>query len=276
MLLPSLFRQRLPNTSIGFFLHTPFPSYELFQMLPTAWKVELIEGILGADLVGLHTDEYKSHLLQTIRRVQGFTHHIGKVVHNEQVTAIESFPLGIDVKKFAGMTKTKLVEQKVKVLQQTFRGKKIIISIDRLDYTKGIARRLEAYDLFLEKNPEWQKKVVLLEVAVPSRSEIPEYISMKQEIEELVGKINGKYADVQWTPVIYQYKSLSFEDLLAYYSVSDVALITPIHDGMNLVAKEYVAARNDQTGCLILSEFTGSAKEMQEALVVNPNSQTEV
>jgi len=276
MLLPRLLKARHSQLSVGFFLHIPFPSFEVFRLLPAEWRRGILEGILGADLVGFHTYEYTHHFLQSTLRILGYEHHMGQIETADHVARVDTFPMGIDVEKFAAATMTEDIAREARQLKEMLSGVRLILSVDRLDYSKGILNRLEAFELFLEVNPEYHGKVALLMVVVPSRIGVVQYELMKRQIEELVGKINGRFGRVGWTPVVYQYRQVPFTSLAALYMVGDVCLVTPLRDGMNLVAKEYVATRGDDAGVLILSEMAGAAKELPEAIIVNPNDRAEI
>jgi trehalose 6-phosphate synthase/phosphatase len=276
MLLPGLIKARRPALSVGFFLHIPFPSFEVFRMLPGDWRREILEGLLGADLIGFHTYEYTRHFLQCVLRILGHEQQMSQILAADHVAKVETFPMGIDVEKFAGAVRNQDTEREIGELRSTLEGFKLVLSVDRLDYSKGIANRLEGFEVFLESNPEYHGKVALLMVVVPSRIGVVQYDLMKRQIEELVGKINGRFGRVGWTPVVYQYRNVPFDSLAALYAVSDVCLVTPLRDGMNLVAKEYIATRGDDAGVLILSEMAGAAKELPEALIINPNNRVEI
>ena len=256
---------------VGFFLHIPFPSYELFRLLPDRWRRALLEGMLGADLVGFHTNDYAQHFLKSVRRILGYDHEMGRVMLPDRLSRADTFPMGIEFEAFSARSDEPEVVGKRDELRGIIGGGKAILSIDRLDYSKGIANRLLAYRAFLETNPDWRGRVVLLMVVVPSRTGVEDYQRMKSRIDELVGEINGTFGGLSWTPVLYQYKSFPQEELVPLYDASDVMLVTPLRDGMNLVAKEYVAARADGLGVLVLSEMTGAASELGEAVLVNPN-----
>ncbi len=271
MLLPSLLRQKIPEALVGFFLHIPFPSFEIFRLLPHRWCTDLLEGLLGADLIGFHTYEYMQHFLQSVLRVLGHEHQMGRVSLPNHVVKVETYPMGIDFKRFFETSSAPETQQERTQLAQSLSGFRTVLSVDRLDYSKGIVNRLEGFELFLESYPEFRGRIVLIMVVVPSRIGVVHYETMKRQIEELVGKINGKFGTIGWTPIIYQYRHLSLYPLSALYSLSDIALVTPLRDGMNLIAKEYVASRADRTGVLILSEMAGAAKELGEAIVINPN-----
>ena len=276
MLLPRLLKARRPQLSIGFFLHIPFPSFEVFRLLPGEWRREILEGLLGADVIGFHTYEYTHHFLQSVLRIFGYEHHMGQVLVADHAVRVDTFPMGIDFEKFTGATAESDTESERRSLKDALSGVKLILSVDRLDYSKGIPNRLEGYEVFLETYPEFQGKVALLMVVVPSRIGLMQYDLMKRQIEELVGKINGRFGRVGWTPVIYQYRHVPFTSLAAFYAVSDVCLVTPLRDGMNLIAKEYLATRGDESGMLILSEMAGAAKELPEAIIINPNNRAEI
>lgn len=269
MLAPALIRARLPDVRIGFFLHIPFPSYEVFRLLP--WRQEILEGLLGADLLGFHTYDYVGHFLDSVHALLGRSHAFGDVEHDGRVVRAEAFPMGIDYDRFRAAAESPAVAREVARLRGHLGTGKLILSVDRLDYTKGILERLTAFELFLSEHPRWRERVHLVLLLVPSRTRVQEYRDLKREIDEQVGRINGKYGTVGWVPVVYMYRSVPFERLVALYQAADVALVTPLRDGMNLVAKEYVASKGDGEGALILSEFAGAAQELGEALLVNPH-----
>ena len=276
LLLPELIKNSKPNTSIGFFLHIPFPSYEIFRTFP--WCKQLLKGMLGADLIGFHTYDYERHFLSSIKRILRLDVNFNQISYQDRSVKVDSFPMGIDYEKFhdAALKQSMKINEKSDLLERLkahqSKDRKLILSIDRMDYTKGIPNRIKAFEYFLEKYPKYKEKVRLVMLAVPSRSNVPQYQKLKRETDELVGRINGKFASVSWTPIWYFYRALPFKDLIDLYISSEVALITPIRDGMNLVAKEYVATRIQKDGVLILSEMAGAAKEMNEAILINPNS----
>jgi trehalose 6-phosphate synthase/phosphatase len=276
MLLPQLLKARLPKVPVGFFLHIPFPSFEIFRLLPAAWRREILEGLLGADLIGFHTYEYTQYFLHCVLRLLGREHNMGQIVTPERLIKVETFPMGIDFEKFSEAVGSREVQQEREHLQTSLADVKIILSVDRLDYTKGILNRLQGFEIFLQSNPQFRAKVTFVMVVVPSRIGLEYYDQIKKQIEELVGKINGRFGLFGWTPVVYQYRNVPFSSLVALYSLSDVALITPLRDGMNLVAKEYVATHEDRPGILILSEMAGAAKELGEAIIINPNNREEI
>ncbi len=275
MLLPGLIRKQRPDAKIGFFLHIPFPSFEVFRLLHRPWKDKIIRGLLGADLIGFHTHEYVQHFLKTVQMVTGYDHQFRSILLSTRTVKADLFPLGIDYKKFNEALSVPEVAEERERVRQNFADRKIIFSVDRLDYTKGITHRLSGFERFLERHSEWREKVVFVMVVVPSRQIVTKYSERRKLIEEQVGRINGKYSSLQWQPILYRYNNLSFPELAALYESSDLGLITPLRDGMNLVAKEYVASCHDR-GVLILSELAGAANEMGEALIVNPMDKEEV
>ncbi|UCE46748.1 MAG: bifunctional alpha,alpha-trehalose-phosphate synthase (UDP-forming)/trehalose-phosphatase, partial [Phycisphaerales bacterium] len=267
MLLPQLLRRKLPNSEIGFFLHIPWPSFELFRLLP--WRKQILTGLLGADLIGFHTYDYVRHFLSSVCRITGLEHTLGNVSVANRVVKVDAFPMGIDYEKYSQAIEKPEVEKEADKIRKKIGDRKIILSIDRLDYSKGIVERLEAFDLFLSENPQYRGKVTLIMVAVPTRTGVEDYKELRSRLEQLVGRINGEYGTMGYIPVWYLYRSLPFEELTALYNVSDVALVTPLCDGMNLIAKEFIAAKADKPGVLVISEMTGAARELGEALVVN-------
>lgn len=275
-LLPGLIREKVPTATIGFFLHIPFPSFEIFRLLHRPWKEKIIKGLLGADLLGFHTHEYVQHFLKTVRMVVGIDHHFRTLAYNNRLVKAEMFPLGIDYQKFNGTSLLPAVIEKKNTIVNNFPEKKIIFSVDRLDYTKGVTHRLAGFERFLELHPDWHGKIVFILVVVPSRQIISKYNERRKLIEEKVGSINGRYSTLSWQPIIYRYNHLAFEELCALYLAADIGLITPLRDGMNLVAKEYVASCAEQQGVLILSELAGAAAELGEAIFVNPLDKEEL
>lgn len=276
MLLPGLIRDKIPDASLGFFLHIPFPSFEVFRLFPGQWRREILEGLLGADLIGFHTYDYTHYFLRCVQRILGYENNMGNIIADNHLVRAGIFPMGIDFNKFKDAASSPGVIEEKENLKALFEGRKVVLSLDRLDYTKGIINRLKGFELFLKRNPEWHGRVVLVLVVVPSRTEVDHYQQMKRQIDEIVGKINGRCGRMNWTPIRYHYKFLPFNLLVALYSTSDVALVTPLRDGMNLIAKEYIATKADGKGVLILSEMAGAAKEAGETIVINPNDIGEI
>lgn len=276
LLLPELLKNFYPNASIGFFLHISFPSNEMIRILPKYYRKKLLSAILHADLIGFHTHEYCKNFLAAVKRNLGYDHILGSFHIGNRISKVNVYPMGVPINLIQERANSMdIIKQKYK-LNEIYKNHKIILSVDRLDYTKAIINRLFAYDEFLDKNPQWLGRVILMLLVAPSREGIEDYETLKNEINRLVGTINGKYGNIYWTPVIYQYKVFSLDELISYYSVSHVAIVTPIQDGMNLIAKEYVASRIDKKGVLILSENAGSAKELADAIIVNPYSRGEI
>jgi trehalose 6-phosphate synthase/phosphatase len=270
MLLPKIVREKFPEMPIGFFLHIPFPSWEIFRMLPRAWREEIIEGLLGASAIGFHTHDYVRYFLTSVLRTAGYEHHLGNLTLRDREVEVEAFPMGVEFDRFMAAAASPETESRVKELRAKCVGQKVIFSVDRLDYTKGLINRLRGYELFLKNNPAWHGKVVFIVSVAPSRIGVDSYQAMKLELEQTVGRIVGDFGNVHWTPLVYQFRLLTFDEVVPLYRLCDVALITPLRDGMNLVAKEFIASRPKQTGVLILSEMAGAAKEMGEALIINP------
>lgn len=276
MLLPGLIRQRFPNANIGFFLHIPFPSFEIFRLIPRGWREEILRGILGADLAGFHTFDYTQYFLRAVRRTLGIETTMNSVVVEDRLVKAETFPLGIDYTRFSEATHAREVQREREKLDKILGKSKLIFSVDRLDYSKGLLHRLLGFEHFLEEYPKWRGKIVFNMVVVPSRESVGRYQEMKKEIEATVGRINGKYGSLTWRPLVYQYQSLEFAEMVALYDRSDVGLITPVRDGMNLVAKEYLACQRTNPGVLVLSEMAGAAAELSEAILINPTDKAEM
>jgi len=276
MLLPKLIREKKPDARIGFFLHIPFPAFEIFSLLPSQWRVKILEGLLGSDVIGFHTQDYTLYFLRCVQRILMNEHNEGNISIENRIVKAGTFPMGIDFQKFQKSFGKSEVQKNIKTFKQTLKYEKIILSIDRLDYTKGIINRLQGYEIFLQNNPGCLGKIILILRVVPSRIGVKHYRKMKKQIDEFVGRINGKFGNISWAPISYQYGFLPFNPMVALYSISDVILVTPLRDGMNLISKEYVACRIDKTGVLILSEMAGSSKELTEALIINPNNKEEI
>ncbi len=268
MLLPKMIRDAIPHITIGFFLHIPFPSYEIFRMLP--WRDKILEGLLGADLVGFHCYSYARHFLSASLRILGLEHDFGRVSVDEHISRVDTFPLGVDVNRFAAAANNPSIQEKLNALKHKTGDRKVVLSVDRLDFTKGILHRLRTFERFLDDHEDWQGRVTLISLCVPSRTRVPEYQTLKREVDEQVGRINGKFGQPGWVPIWYLYRALPFDELVPLYQLAEVALVTPLRDGMNLVAKEYLACRPDETGVLVLSETAGAAEELGEAIVINP------
>ena len=277
LLLPKMIKELRPDLTIGFFLHIPFPSFEIFRIFP--WRTEILEGLLGSDLIGFHTFDYQRHFLSSVKRILRHEVDFNKISLRNREVVVNTFPMGIDYSKFNEAAKKQKKQKKsqrselkvqLDLHKKSSDNSKLILSIDRLDYTKGVVNRLKAFEIFLEKYPVYLEDVRMVMLCVPSRSNVSQYKKLKRETDEIVGRINGKFATVNWTPIWYYYREISFEDLIDLYMISDIAMITPVRDGMNLVAKEFVATRVDMDGVLILSEMAGASKELFEAVSINP------
>jgi trehalose 6-phosphate synthase/phosphatase len=268
MLLPALLRRRLPAARIGFFLHIPFPSSEVFRTLP--WRREVLAGLLGADLVGFHTYAYMRHFLASLLHVEGVEADVDRVRVGTRTARIGVFPMGVDAAAFSTMAADADVRAEVDAIRHEAGDRRILLGIDRLDYTKGIPRRLQSIERLLHREPHLRDAIRYIQVAVPSRIEVDTYQRFRRDVEEQVGRINGQCGTVRSTPVHYIHRAVEVRQLVALYCAADVMLVTPLRDGMNLVAKEFVASRRDEDGVLVLSEFAGAAAELDGAVVVNP------
>lgn len=266
MLLPKYIREQIPNAAIGFFFHIPFPPLEIFSLVPR--DKEILDALLHADLVGFHTYGYARNFLNSALGLFGIDNKLGEIVFKNRIVHVGAFPMGIDFEGFDRAGREK--RQSAKELRERYGEKKIILSIARLDYTKGIPELLDAFELLLEKYPKAHGKVSLILGVAPSRVHVEEYRSLKKEIDEKVGRINGRFGSADWSPVLYFYRTFSFDHLIDLYSTADVAVFPSLRDGLNLMAKEYVAARGGETGVLVVSEFAGVSKELVESVVVNP------
>jgi trehalose 6-phosphate synthase len=269
-LVPGMLRERRPDLRIGFFLHIPFPPTELFVQLP--WREQVVRGLLGADLVGFHTPGHARNFRQLATRFGGV--RAGKqyeVVVGDRVVKLGAFPISIDSKALDEMSRRPEVEQRAAEIRKELGDpRKLVLGVDRLDYTKGINVRLRAFEELLGDGTVGDD-TVFLQIATPSRERVEHYVRLRAEIEQTVGRINGDHGSVGQQPVHYLHQSMPRDELTAFYLAADVMLVTPLRDGMNLVAKEYVACRHDEGGVLVLSEFTGAARELTQALLVNPH-----
>ena len=266
MLVPGLLRSYLPDAEIGFFLHVPFPAADIFRILP--WRHEILQGMLGATLLGFHTGGYAAHFVDSVRSLTALEVDGSLISGATRSARVGVYPMGADVANFGRMSDASAMMHNAGVPGAP--NQRILIGVDRLDYTKGIPRRLLAYEQMLRRHPELIGKVRMIQIAVPSRVGVPSYERVREQVEEIVSRVNGEMGRVGWTPIEYLYQSVSPTQLAALYRAANVMLVTPLRDGMNLVAKEYVASRTDLDGVLVLSEFAGSAHELPEALTVNP------
>lgn len=274
MLLPKLIRDQKNDVNIGYFHHIPFPSYELFRVLPE--REEVLEGLLGADLIGFHTHDYMRHFISAIYRVLDLNCNLDEISLKDRIVHVDAFPMGINYEQYHDAPLLPEVKKKSEILREGLGTQDIILSVDRLDYSKGILHRLQGFSRFLENHPEYHEKVSLAMIVVPSRDAVGRYADLKTEIDQSIGQINGLYSTLGWTPIHYFYQSFAFEDLIALYDIADIALVTPVRDGMNLVAKEYLATKRDRPGILILSEMAGAAIELSDSIIINPNDTQEI
>lgn len=274
MLLPKYLREKVRGITMGFFLHIPFPHYDIFRQLPQ--HTEILSSLLAVDLIGFHTHDYAQAFLGTVRRLMGYDNTLGQLVADDHLVQVDVFPMGIDFRKFDTARQDPALAGEIEGIGASLRERKTVFSVSRLDYTKGIPETLRAISSFLDAFPEWHERLVFIIVVVPSRENVERYASLKREIDEMVGSINSSHGTLEWQPVRYIYRALTFGELVGLYANADIALITPIRDGMNLIAKEYLATRSDESGVLILSEMAGAAKELTEALTINPNSNEEI
>ncbi|KZV68196.1 glycosyltransferase family 20 protein [Peniophora sp. CONT] len=258
----------IENVKIGFFLHTPFPSSEIYRILPV--RREILLGILYCDLIGFHTYDYARHFLSSCTRILSLPTMPNGVEFEGRLVHVGTFPIGIDPSSFTKNLEKDSVKKRIAALEQRFNGVKVIVGVDRLDYIKGVPQKLHALELFLTQHPEWIGKVVLAQLAVPSRQDVEEYQNLRATVNELVGRINGRFGTVEFMPIHFMHKSLPFDELCALYAVSDVCLVTSTRDGMNLVSYEYIACQQERQGAMILSEFAGAAQSLNGSIVVNP------
>lgn len=282
LLLPEMIRSIKPGVSIGLFIHVPFPSFEIFRLLP--WRQELIEGMLGADLLGFQTYDYVRHFMSSVRRLLGVDSIFNRISIGERTLKVDVFPKGINYDRFRNKSLAiynetsppSVIQREMKEFKESGHLEKLIISIGKLDYTKGIPIRLKAFERFLETYPEYLGRVSLIVQAIPSGETSKHFYKLKSQVDELVGRVNGNYSTITWTPVRYLNQTFDMDERSELYALCDIALILPIRDGMNLVSKEFVASRHDGEGVLILSELAGASKELHEALLVNPNNLDEI
>ncbi len=267
-LVPALLRQRCPQARIGFFLHIPFPGVEVFRILP--WRMELLRGVMGADLVGFHTASYAYHFAYACSQLLGLEVSGDVLSDNGRPVKAAAFPIGIDAETFATRAASPAVQQRAETLRAEAQGRTILLSVDRFDYTKGLVRRALAIERLLTRYPEFKDKIHVIQLAVPTRENVDAYADYRRTVNELVGRINSAFGSPTRNIVHFLHRSVEPDELSALYVAADVMLVTPLRDGMNLVAKEYVASRGNDTGVLVLSELAGAATELHEALQINP------
>ena len=270
MLVPQLVREHLPQARIGFFLHIPFPSSEMFLVEPHA--EELLNGLLGADLIGFHTDSYVHNFIDAVSTLTDHRYARGQMgvnVHGRSVK-LGAFPISIDFDYFVKLAGREKMQEKIVTIRNNYRADILALGVDRLDYSKGILERLRAIEVMLDRYPDVRGRFTFLQISAPSRTKVHTYQEMRESIEGMVGRINGRFGGKGCIPIDYRYQGIDQRELVAYYRAADLALVTPLRDGMNLVAKEYVASQLDDGGVLILSSFAGAYQELSEAVIVNP------
>jgi trehalose 6-phosphate synthase/phosphatase len=271
MLLPQMLREKLPDAAIGFFLHIPFPSSEIYPVLPR--REELLEGLLGADLLAFQTHGHLQQFRAALRRVLGLESKIGEIALGSRPVRLEALPIGIAPEEYTGLlqrNEAEATDQPDAEWAASYRGRRVLLAVDRLDYTKGVPERLRTYAHLLRSSSEFRENVILIQIAVPTRENIDTYQNLRTEVNRLVGEINGEFGTPEWTPLVYINRSIERDELVRLYQLADVCWVGSLRDGMNLVAKEYVACKPDGDGVLMLSEFAGAAAEMGEALLINP------
>jgi trehalose 6-phosphate synthase len=275
MLVPQLIRQRRPGQPVGFFLHVPWPSPDIYARLP--WRREILLGLLGADVVSFHTDVYRRNFLRACERLLGDTgvtvRRTAVALPDARTVSTTAAPISIDAAEFSRRATERDTERDIDELDRQFKGRTLLLGVDRLDYTKGIVERLLAFEMLLERGGPMRNSTAFLQVAMPSRDNVREYRNLRADVERHVGRINGRFTEPgQDVPVHYLYRGLARQQLAAYYAIADVMVVTPLIDGMNLVAKEYVTVQQARhgSGKLVLSEFTGAAVELREAVMCNP------
>ena len=268
MLVPAMLREWLPEARIGFFLHIPFPTSEVFRILP--WRRQILHGLLGADLLGFHTFAYLRHFVASLVHVDGIETDIDRVRVGLRTVRLGVFPMSVDAGAFEALARDPSVVAEAEAIRRDAGGRRIVLGVDRLDYTKGIPRRLLSIERVITRDPELRDTLRYIQIAVPSRATVDSYQTFRRQVEEAVGRINGACGTLRSVPIHYMHRSISRKHMAALFRAADVMLVTPLRDGMNLVAKEFVASRVDGDGVLVLSEFAGAAAELGEAVVVNP------
>jgi trehalose 6-phosphate synthase/phosphatase len=268
LLLPQILRAERPKDKLGFFLHIPFPAVKKFSTLPQ-WQL-LIQGMLGADVIGFHTQSYTNNFLDATNYTGVGIVERNKIVLSNRVVRVTDFPIGIDYEKYVAARKSPAVMKELAKLRVKYRGKRVILTVDRLDPAKGLVERAVAYNTLLAENPELRRKVTMVMLVVPSRTAIKEYADLKKELERQIRQTNKTYGTALWKPIQYHYTALPFARVTALYRRADVAFIAPLRDGMNLVAKEYIASKPSQRGVLVLSKTAGAAEQLKDAIMVDP------
>lgn len=267
---PFYIRQQRPEARLLFFWHIPFPAVEIYRTLP--WRREVLEGLLACDLIGFHIAEYARNFIEAAVNVLGARAEGQTLYHAGRRTCVQARPIGIDFELVDREARTARTEARVHNLRRQLGNHAFILGVERMDYTKGVVERMRGVEALLDRQPQWAGQFTLIQIVTPSRTEVEAYRQKKREVDEAVGRVNGRFSDGLWVPIRYLYRAVSLQELIAYYRLSDIGLVTPLRDGLNLVAKEYVAARIHEDGVLILSEFAGVAEQLPEALMTNPYS----
>ena len=268
-LVPAMVREKIPDATIGYFQHIPFPTFEIFRLLP--WRKEILQGLLEADLIGFHTLDDVRHFIDAVSHLTNLEIFSNQLMIGDRQVIADAFPMGIDYEKYRSLALSDRVGRNVKKIRQMTGKQKLMISVDRLDYTKGILKRLKSFEYLLDHYPECKENISFLQLVVPSRDHVPQYKAFKDEIDKMVSSINARFSVIGWTPIYYFYRSFPIHLLSALYKTADIALVTPMRDGMNLVSKEFIASKTEKKGILILSEMAGASKELLHAIMVNPN-----
>lgn len=268
--VPLYIRAMQSLAQIALFWHIPFPSPEIYRVLP--WRKEILQSLLACNVIGFHIPEYATNFIESTIELLDATIEEDRVCYNGHTTKVIARPIGIDYATVDKEARSRRTENHIRQLLDTLRGQALIVGVERMDYTKGVLERLRGMERLLELHPEWHGKVTLFQIVTPSRETLEAYRAKKREVDEIVGRVNGRFSTDVWTPIRYLYRSFSPSQLIVYYRAADIALVTPLRDGLNLVAKEYVASRIHQDGTLILSEFAGVRFQLPEALMVNPFS----
>lgn len=272
--VPHYIRARQPGVRMLFFWHIPFPPLEIFRTLP--WRRLILEGLLSCDVVGFHISDYVRNFMDAAEDLLGARREGEWIYHNDRATHVVARPIGIDYDAVDRLARLPDTETRMERLRKGLGDGALIVGVERMDYTKGIVERLRGLDYLLESHPEWIGRLGLMQIVTPSRDGVEAYRQKKREIDEMVGRVNGRYSDGLWSPIHYQYRSFTPAELMVYYRAADIALVTPLRDGLNLVAKEYVASRIHGDGAVILSEFAGVSQQLPEAILTNPYSAEDV
>jgi trehalose 6-phosphate synthase len=268
--VPFHIRQTRPEARLLFFWHIPFPAPELYRTLP--WREQVLRGMLACNVIGFHIPEYAQNFFEACADLLGLQARGGAIEYGDHTVRVMARPIGIDFRAIEREAQTPRIRERARSIGATARNQKFILGVERMDYSKGILERLEAMEHLLAHHPIWRGKICMVQIVTPSRGEVEAYRAKKREVDEAVGRINGRFSDESWIPIRYLHRSFTPAELVAYYCAADIALVTPLRDGLNLVAKEYIASRVDEDGVVILSEFAGVAYQLPEALLTNPYS----